>query len=81
MAEFAKARASFMDGTYLPRGAYRQAFQEIKKQKSLIFSIRKNIYNVSRENGSRGAFRALATIFRFIHIGSTWQPARTALEL
>ena len=27
MAVFAKARASFMDGTYLPRGAYRQAFQ------------------------------------------------------
>ena len=28
---------------------------------------------MSREYGSRGAYRALAAIFRFIHIGSTWQ--------
>ena len=28
---------------------------------------------MSREYGSRGAYRALAAIFRFIHYGSTWQ--------
>jgi len=34
---------------------------------------------MSREYGSRGAYRALAAIFRFIHYGSTWQrPGRGA---
>jgi len=37
MAEFAKAEASLMDGTYLPRGAYRQAFQ-VKNNPNVIIS-------------------------------------------
>jgi len=36
MAEFAKAEASFMDGTYLPRGAYRNAFQAKKPSKQIV---------------------------------------------
>jgi len=36
MAEFAKAEASFMDGTYLPLGAYRQAFQAKKPSKQIV---------------------------------------------
>ncbi len=57
MAVFAYAEASFMDGTYLPRGAYRQAFQVLTKVKQLILNEIQNKM-MFRKYGSRGAYRA-----------------------